>query len=139
MGQQGQDDVQAALSAHRATGKVDDEGVASDAADAAAEGSKGRLLDAAKANLFGDAGNEAITDRERGFGNRVALRQTGAACLLVPGQQIERRFAVPRSAGLDRPRQSSNQRLAHRLQTAAEQAMGRKDQFEFRQRSDHWP
>lgn len=77
---QRQDGSQAVLGAGRAAGEVHDQRVACDAADAASKCSKGCLLRAAKSNLFGNAGNEAIADHKCGFGSHVALRKTSATC-----------------------------------------------------------
>jgi len=92
--QQRQDGAEAVLSARRAPGKVDDERTSCDAADAAAEGCKGRLLNASKANLFSDAGNEAIAHFQCRFRSHVAFRQAGAACRKY---QICRLRSVPES------------------------------------------
>ena len=78
VGQQWEDGAEAVLSARRAAGEVDDEGMACDTADSAAKGCKWRLLNPTKADLFGDARYETIADCECGFGSHVALRQARA-------------------------------------------------------------
>ena len=80
MGKQRQDGAEAALCARRAPRKVDDERSARYAADAAAKSRKGCLLSTAQADLFSDAWNKAITDRECGFGSQVTLCQACAPC-----------------------------------------------------------
>src|ERR1700749_318576 len=80
VGQQGQDCTETVLGSGRAAGKVDDKPATCDAADTAAKGCKWSLLYAMKAKLLGYAGNEAVADRECGFGGYVALREASAAC-----------------------------------------------------------
>jgi len=92
--QQRQDGTEAVLSARRAPGKVDDERTPCDAADAAAEGCKGRLFNASKANLFSDTRNEAIAHFQSRFRSHVAFRQAGATCRKY---QICRLRSVPES------------------------------------------
>ncbi len=79
MGQQVKDGLEAVPGACGASGQVDDQGTPGDPADAPGKRCKGCLIQAAKADLLGDPGDEAVTHIECGFRRNVALRQAGAA------------------------------------------------------------
>jgi hypothetical protein len=77
--QQVQDRVEAVLGAGRAARKVDDECAAGDAADTPAKRCECCLLEAAEADLLGNAGNEAVTNCQSDLGGNIALREACAA------------------------------------------------------------
>jgi hypothetical protein len=79
MGKQVQNRVQAVLCARGASGKVDDQRTAGDAADASGKRCKRCLIEAAKADLLGNPGDEAVTGIECGFRGYVSGCEACAA------------------------------------------------------------
>lgn len=70
--EQGQHGQQGAFRATGASGKVEHEGAATDAADASAERGEGRVTEAVLAHFFGEAGDESMADGECCFGGDIA-------------------------------------------------------------------
>jgi hypothetical protein len=61
-------------------GKIDDYRFVADDRDTTRKHGGGRFLDALAANLFGETGNGAIADIQRGLGSGIARTKAGAAC-----------------------------------------------------------
>jgi hypothetical protein len=78
--QKRQNGEEAALSPCRAPRQVHDKRTSSDAANSAPKGCKWRLLNAMKANLLGETGDETVADLECGFRSHVAFREASATC-----------------------------------------------------------
>jgi hypothetical protein len=83
VGEEREDGAERAFGSARAAGEVEEEGVAGgmgdDAAEASAECGVGGVVGAGLADEFGEAGDEAVADGERGFGGDVAGGEAGAA------------------------------------------------------------
>jgi hypothetical protein len=79
VGEEGKDCAEGAFGTARVAGKIDEQSLTGDAADASAEGGEGCVECAVLADELGEAGDEAIADGEGGFGCDVAGGKAGAA------------------------------------------------------------
>jgi hypothetical protein len=79
VGKEGKDCAEGAFGSARASGEIEDKAGARNSANAAAEGCVGCVEAAVLADELGEAGDESITDGERGFWGDIAGGETGAA------------------------------------------------------------